>query len=49
MIQFDGRKTHYVTDVTEGNRYSVVFYKSHDRRHNSQPVFTGVKKYTQRK
>ena len=43
MVQFDGRKAHYVKNITEGNRYSVVFYKLFDRRYDSQPVFTGVK------
>ena len=48
IVQFDGRKKHYVTDVTEGKRYSIVFYKSYDRRYDSQPIFTGVKTYTQK-
>ena len=48
FVQFDGRKEHYITAVTEGNRYSIVFYKSYDRRYDVQPIFTGVKTYTQR-
>ena len=48
MVQFDGRKQHYVTDVIEGNRYSIVFHKSYHMRYDVQPIFTGVKTYTQR-
>ena len=43
IVQFDGRKKHYVTKVTEGIRFSVVFYKMFDRRYDSQPHFTGTK------
>ena len=39
MVQFDGRKDHFVTKVTEGERYSVVFYKSYDTRYDYQPIF----------
>ena len=47
MVQFDGRKDHFVTKVTEGERYSIVFYKSYDTHYDYQPIFTGVKTYTQ--
>ena len=32
MIQFDGRNYHYVSNVIEGERYSVVYFKKFDRR-----------------
>ena len=32
IVQFDGRFKHYVTKVTNGLRYSIVFYKMFDRR-----------------
>ena len=46
MVQFDGRKDHLVTKVTEGERYSIVFYKSYDMRYDYQPIFIGIKTYT---
>ena len=45
IVQFDGRFKHYVTKVTNGLRYSIVFYKMFDRRYKEQPYFTGVKTY----
>ena len=47
MVQFDGRKKHFVTKVTEGERYSIVFFKSYDERYDYQPIFTGIKTYTE--
>ena len=32
MIQFDCRNYHYVSNVIEGERYSVVYFKKFDRR-----------------
>ena len=45
IVQFDGRKKHYVTKVKHGVRYSLVFYKSYDRRYKEQPIYNGVKLY----
>ena len=45
IVQFDGRYKHYVTNVTNGIRYSIVFYKMFDRRYKEQNYFTGVKIY----
>ena len=46
MVQFDGRKDHFVTKVTEGERYFIVFFKSYDIRYDFQPIFTGTKMCT---
>ena len=46
MVKFDGRMDHFVTNVTEGERYSIIFYKSYDIRYDSQTIFTGVKTHT---
>ena len=32
MVQFDGRNYHYVSNVTKGERYSIVYFKKFDRR-----------------
>ena len=47
MVQFDDRKDHFVTKLTEGGRYSIVFYESYDTSYDYQLIFTGVKAYTQ--
>ena len=39
MVWFDDRKDHFVTKVTEGERYSIIFYKSYDTRYDYQPTF----------
>ena len=46
VIQFDGRNKHYVSNIQNGLRYSVVYYEKFDRRYNEQPIFTGIKTYT---
>ena len=46
IIQFDGRNKHYVSNIQNGLRYSVVYYKKFDRRYNEQPIFTRIKTYT---
>ena len=45
LTQFDGRKEHYISDVTCGERYSIVLFKSFDRRYNMQPILNGVRTY----
>ena len=45
IVQLDGRYKHYVTNVTNGLRFSIVVYKMFDRRYKEQPYFTGVKIY----
>lgn len=45
IIQFDGRFKHYVTKITSGFCYSIVFYKMFDRRYKEQPIFSGIKIY----
>ena len=47
MVQFDGRKKHFVTKVTEGERYYIVFFKSYDESYDYQSIFTGIKTYTE--
>ena len=47
MDQFDDRKNHFFTKVTESERYSIVFFKSYDVRYDFQPIFTGIKTYTE--
>ena len=32
LLEFDGRKRHYVSPVTDGERYSLIFFKMYDRR-----------------
>ena len=49
IVQFDCRNDHFVTKVTEGESYSIVFYKLYDTRYDYQPIFTGVKTYIQTK
>lgn len=42
MVQFDSRKDHFVTNIMESERYSIVYYKSYDVRYDHQTIFTGV-------
>ena len=45
LVQLDGRIKHYVSNVTDGYRFSVIYYKMYDRRFKEQPYFTGTKTY----
>ena len=47
MVQFNGRKGHFVTKVTEGERYYIVSFKSYDIRYDFQPRFTGIEMYVE--
>ena len=46
LVELDGRYKDYMTKVTNGMRYSIVFYKMYDRRYKIQPYFTVIKTYT---
>ena len=43
LIQFDGRNKHFISNVSDGERYSIVWYKSFDRRYITQPILNGVR------
>ena len=43
LVQFDSTKDHFFPNITEGERCSIVYYKSYDVQYDYQTIFTGVK------
>ena len=45
LVQLDGRIENYVSNIIDGFRFSVTYYKMYDRQYKEQPYFTGRKTY----